>query len=151
MRLLADEVDEVLVDAEVAGHLGVEGRGHDIALSDRDRVTGKVIYNEGEFRLSTRLSFNQYLANPYQQGCDQAATAAAGCGTISVLANGINGTRIAHFDNTGATDHFPVNKFSLYSTSKNAMDVTVIVSAEGAAVQTATVKKDAGGAENPDE
>ena len=43
------------------------------------------------------------------------------------------GTRTVHFDNSGATDHFPVNKFSLYSTSKNAMDVTVIVSAEGAA------------------
>jgi hypothetical protein len=61
------------------------------------------------------------------------------------------GTRTVHFDNSGAVDHFPVNKFSLYSTSTNAMDVTVVVSAQGAAVQTATVKKDAGGAENPDE
>ena len=26
------------------------------ALTDRDRVTGKLIYNEGDFRLSTRLS-----------------------------------------------------------------------------------------------
>lgn len=66
-----------------------------LALSDRDRITGKVIYNEGEFRLSTRLSYNQYLANPYQQGCDRAATAAPGCGTISVLANGVNGARVA--------------------------------------------------------
>jgi iron complex outermembrane receptor protein len=62
------------------------------ALSDRDRVTAKLIYNEGEFQLSTRLSFNQYALNPYQQGC-QAATPAAiasGCGTISVLRNGVN-------------------------------------------------------------
>lgn len=66
-----------------------------VALSDRDRITGKLIYNEGEFRLSTRLSVNQYLVNPYQQGCDQAATAAAGCGTIAVLVNGVNGARIA--------------------------------------------------------
>jgi len=66
-----------------------------LALSDRDRITGKVIYNEGEFRLSTRLSYNQYLANPYQQGCDRAATAVPGCGTISVLANGVNGARIS--------------------------------------------------------
>ncbi|WP_293968086.1 TonB-dependent receptor [Sphingomonas sp.] len=65
------------------------------ALSDRDRVTAKVIYNEGEFQLSTRLSYNQYLQNPYQDGCKVAATVAPGCGTISVLANGINGTRIA--------------------------------------------------------
>ena len=64
------------------------------ALSDRDRVTAKIIYNEGEFRLSTRLSMNQYLANPYQQGCKAAASAAAGCGTISVLVNGVNGARI---------------------------------------------------------
>ena len=64
-------------------------------LGARDRIAGKVIYNEGEFRLSTRLSFAQYLLNPYQQGCDHAATAAAGCGTIAVLVNGINGARIA--------------------------------------------------------
>lgn len=65
------------------------------ALSDRDRVTAKLIYNEGEFRLSTRLSMNQYRANPYQRGCEAAATAASGCGTISVLVNGVNGPRIA--------------------------------------------------------
>jgi len=65
------------------------------ALSDRDRITVKAIYNEGEFQLATRASFNQYLANPYQHGCAAAATAAAGCGTISVLVNGVNGTRIS--------------------------------------------------------
>lgn len=65
------------------------------AVSDRDRITVKAIYNEGEFALSTRLSYNQYLNNPYQKGCAAAATAAAGCGTISVLVNGVNGTRIA--------------------------------------------------------
>lgn len=57
---------------------------------------------------------------------------------------------MAHFDNTGATDHFPSNDFSLYKTSVNELDVEVIASAEGTAVQTATVKKDAGGAETPD-
>ncbi len=60
-------------------------------------------------------------------------------------------TRVAHFDNTGEPDHFEVNDYSLYATSKNALDVEVIVSAQGAAVQTATVKKDPGGAENPAE
>lgn len=58
-----------------------------------------------------------------------------------------NGQRIAHFDNTGATDHFPVNKYSLYTTSQNPQKVTVVVSAKGAATATKTVKKDAGGAE----
>jgi len=65
-----------------------------VALGERDRVAAKVIYNEGEFRLSTRLSYNQYLLNPYQRGCARAATAAPGCGTISVLANGVNGARV---------------------------------------------------------
>ncbi|WP_395152146.1 hypothetical protein [Ilumatobacter sp.] len=60
------------------------------------------------------------------------------------------GTRVAHFDNTGAADHFPVNDFSLYKTSINAQEVTVEVSATEAAAQTATVMKDAGGAETAD-
>ena len=58
--------------------------------------------------------------------------------------------RVVHFDDTGAADHFPVNKYSLYSTSTNALDVTVTVSAIDAAPQTTTVKKDAGGAEAAD-
>jgi iron complex outermembrane recepter protein len=65
------------------------------AISPDDRVAFKAIYNEGEFELSTRLSVNQYRANPYQQGCEAAASAAPGCGTISVLVNGVNGARIA--------------------------------------------------------
>jgi hypothetical protein len=60
-------------------------------------------------------------------------------------------TRVAHFDGTGAPDHFPDNQFSLYHTSLNAMEVTVEVSADGVAVQTMTVQKDPGGDENPDE
>lgn len=61
------------------------------------------------------------------------------------------GTSVVHFDDTGAPGHFPVNKYSLYYTSKNALDVSVTVSATGAAVQTATLTKDPGGAENPGE
>lgn len=60
------------------------------------------------------------------------------------------GTRIAHFDNTGAPDHFPVNEFSIYKTSPNAQEVTVEVAATDVAVQTAIVMKDAGGAETAD-
>jgi hypothetical protein len=58
------------------------------------------------------------------------------------------GTQTVNFDNTGAPDHFAVNKFSLYDTSKSALDVTVEVSATGAAPVTATAKKDPGGSEN---
>ncbi len=61
-----------------------------------------------------------------------------------------DGKRIVHFDDTGAPDHFAVNKFSLYYTSTNAMDVSVTVSAKDAAVQKLELKKDAGGAEAAD-
>jgi hypothetical protein len=60
------------------------------------------------------------------------------------------GKRVAHFDNTGAVDHFPVNKFSVLYTSKNALEGSVVVSAVGAAPQTNTFKKDPGGAEAAD-
>lgn len=66
-----------------------------VRLGTRDRLTTKIIHNEGEFRLSTRLSFDQYLRNPYQQGCERLAGAAPGCGTIAVFANGTNGARIS--------------------------------------------------------
>lgn len=66
-----------------------------VAISDRDRLTGKVIFNQSDVRLPVRLSFDQFQINPYQRGCEHAATAAPGCGTISVLANGVNGARVA--------------------------------------------------------
>ena len=60
------------------------------------------------------------------------------------------GKRIAHFDSSGRLDHFPVNTFSLYYSSQNALAVTVTVSAAGVAVQTKTLKKDEGGPEAAD-
>ena len=60
------------------------------------------------------------------------------------------GQRTAHFDKSGAPDHFPVNEFSLYYTDTNALDVTVTVSATETATQTTTLKKDAGGPETAD-
>ena len=65
--------------------------------------------------------------------------------TFSIAA-GTN--RTVNFDNTGVTDHFAVNKFSLYYTSKESLQVTVEVSATGAAPVTTTAKKDPGGSEN---
>jgi hypothetical protein len=59
-------------------------------------------------------------------------------------------SRTIHFDNSGATDHFPDNPYSLYHTSLDGLDVTVEVSAQGAAPQTATVQKDPGGDEVAD-
>jgi hypothetical protein len=56
-------------------------------------------------------------------------------------------TRVVHFDETGAQDHFPVNKYSLYYTDKNELVVKVTASAPGVKPATFTVKKDAAGAE----
>lgn len=47
-------------------------------------------------------------------------------------------------------DHFPLNEISLYSTDTNALNASVTVSAADAAIQTITVKKDAGGPETAD-
>jgi hypothetical protein len=73
------------------------------------------------------------------------------CSALNGFTIPAGGERAAHFDNTGAADHFPDNEFSLYHQSLNEMQVDVTVSAAGVAPQTASVTKEAGGAENPDE
>ena len=61
------------------------------------------------------------------------------------------GKRLVNFsDKATGPDYFPVNKFSLYYASKNALDVEVTVSATGVAVQNIKLKKDAGGPEAAD-
>lgn len=49
-----------------------------------DKFVVKFIDNELLGFLPLRQSYNQYLANPYQKGCGTAATAAAGCPTVSL-------------------------------------------------------------------
>ena len=56
-------------------------------------------------------------------------------------------TRVAHFDNTGAADHYAVNKYSLYYADKNELVVEVTASSPGFKPATFMVKKDSGGAE----
>jgi hypothetical protein len=73
------------------------------------------------------------------------------CSALTGFTIPAGGDRVVHFDNTGAADHFPDNDFSLYHQSLNEMQVDVTVSAANVAPQTASVTKDAGGAENPDE
>ena len=60
------------------------------------------------------------------------------------------GELVVHFDNTGDPGHIPVNEYSLYFTTDNALDVEVQASAEGAAVAIGTVKKDPPGEEEAD-
>jgi hypothetical protein len=56
-------------------------------------------------------------------------------------------SRTVNFDNTGAKDHFPVNRFSLYYTDKNALVVDVTASSPDLKPATFTAKKDSAGAE----
>src|SRR6202048_4103496 len=58
-----------------------------------DRFTVKLINNDLSTRLPLRSSLNQFNQNPYQQGCASGATAAVGCGTVTLFNNGFNGTK----------------------------------------------------------
>lgn len=65
-------------------------------LSPTDRFIFKGLHNELYGNLSSRLSLNQYYANPYQRGCVLVnAGSAPLCGVINVRANGTNGATIA--------------------------------------------------------
>lgn len=55
-----------------------------------DRFTVKIINNDLSARLPLRQSLNQSYQNPFQQGCATGATAAAGCGTVTLFNNGFN-------------------------------------------------------------
>jgi len=63
------------------------------AVTPKDRFTLKFINNDLDTDLSLRLSVAQFHRNPLQLGCRSAATAASGCGTVSVFTNGFNGAR----------------------------------------------------------
>lgn len=53
-----------------------------------DRFTFKLINNMLDSRLPIRSSLNQFSTNPFQRGCATGATAAPGCGTITLFNNG---------------------------------------------------------------
>ncbi|MBK8294908.1 MAG: hypothetical protein IPK93_09140 [Solirubrobacterales bacterium] len=56
-------------------------------------------------------------------------------------------TRVAHFDNSGDPDHYPINEFGLFTTDKNALVVAGVVSSPGVKPADFKVNKDSGGAE----
>ena len=64
-----------------------------------DKITLKVINNRLYGDVSSRLSLNQFYQNPFQNNCyvfpNAAAAAAAGCGTVNLLRNGVRGARVA--------------------------------------------------------
>ncbi|MEN3349593.1 MAG: iron complex outerrane recepter protein [Bradyrhizobium sp.] len=55
-----------------------------------DRFTVKLINNDLTARLPIRASLNQFYLNPFQRGCTTGATAAPGCGTVTLFNNGFN-------------------------------------------------------------
>lgn len=72
--------------------------------SARNRFTFKMITNDMYPNLSFRISLNQFAVNPYQKGC--ANLESAGCASISVFANGVNGTRVSlSAEQSGAQRH----------------------------------------------
>ncbi|POF61995.1 TonB-dependent receptor family protein [Novacetimonas maltaceti] len=66
-----------------------------VDLTPSDRLVVKFVNNITDTDLPLRLSLAQYAANPFQSGCANASHAAAGCATVSLLANGSHGARIA--------------------------------------------------------
>jgi hypothetical protein len=59
-------------------------------------------------------------------------------------------TEAFHFDKTGQPGHYPENNYSLYRTTKNAMQIEVTVSAPSYKVESVTIMKDKGGTEKVD-
>ncbi|ARO56580.1 TonB-dependent receptor [Methylorubrum zatmanii] len=70
--------------------------------SPDNRFTLKVINNEVTANIPARSSLDQFRINPYQRGCDAAATAAPGCTTFGLLANGAFGPRVPVTASEGA-------------------------------------------------
>jgi hypothetical protein len=127
-------IDSVLVENNVDATTGKDASDHlEIALtnSGTTELTGFEVYYTYD-DATAGISESYYAALPASFSIAPGAT------------------RTIHFDDSGAPDHFPDNQYSLYHTSLNALDVTVEVSANGAAPQTMTVQKDKGGDEVAD-
>lgn len=62
-----------------------------VNLTSSDRLILKFVNNVTDTSLPLRLSLNQFHSNPYQTGCANAASAAAGCASVNLLVNGAYG------------------------------------------------------------
>jgi len=60
-----------------------------------DKLTFKIINNNVDTQLPIRLSLNQFHQNPFQNNCNTAASAALGCATVNLFANGVSGATVA--------------------------------------------------------
>jgi len=127
-------IDSVLVENNVDAATGKTADDHlEIALTNTGTApltNFEVFYTFTDS--TTNTTEHYYLALP------DAFTMAPGA------------SRVTHVDNSGAPGHFPANEYSLYTTSSDQLGVTVTVSARDAKPVTATVTKDASGAEQAD-
>jgi iron complex outermembrane receptor protein len=68
------------------------------SLRKQDRITFKFINNDLDTELPIRLSLNQYLVNPFQEGCSSFSSgnpADKSCATVSLYANGFTGSKVS--------------------------------------------------------
>ena len=110
--------------------------------------TGKAVDDHLEIALKNTSTKPLDNVAIYYKITDKAKGATEGYYTkLDGLTIAPGATSVVHFDNTGVAYHYPVNKYSLYYTDKNALVVDVTASSPNVKVATFTVNKDAGGAE----
>ena len=110
--------------------------------------TGKAVGDHLEIALKNTSTKPLDQIAIYYKITDKAKATSEGYYTkLDGVAIAPGATRVVHFDSTGASDHYPVNKYSLYYTDKNALVVDVTASSPNVKVATFSVKKGAGGAE----
>ncbi|MGJ4893279.1 TonB-dependent receptor family protein [Bradyrhizobium sp. HKCCYLRH3099] len=61
-----------------------------VKVTPDDRFTVKIINNDLTTRLPVRYTLSNYYLNPYQQGCTNGKSFAAGCQTVGLNKNGFN-------------------------------------------------------------
>ncbi|QDH17026.1 TonB-dependent receptor family protein [Swingsia samuiensis] len=59
-----------------------------VNLTAKDRLVLKFINNVTDTFLPLRLSYNQFLTNPFQHGCTDIEHGAVGCASVNMLVNG---------------------------------------------------------------
>ena len=110
--------------------------------------TGKAVSDHLEVTLQNTAATPLTGMEIYYRITDPALNRSEGYDTkLTGITLNPGAARVIHFDNTGATDHFPVNRYSLYYNDKNALVIDVTAGAAGVKPATFTVRKDAGGAE----
>lgn len=113
-----------------------------------DPATGKAVGDHLEVALKNTSGSPLTDLEIYYRVTDPAKNVAEGYySRLAGISIAPGQARTIHFDNTTGPDHFPVNRYGLFYSDKNALVVDVTASAPGVKPATFTVRKDAGGAE----